>query len=237
MAKKKASKKGTKKGVKKKISKKKNSVSEKTEAKSKKPFFILIIIAVAIIVTLMLVIFPKAYSFEEAVQKVEKIDNSYNISFSDYSKGLYYLQYNPRYPHPLNPPEMDEIIKKYSSIKGEEPVELFIDFRTSLMEAEKHYRQSKKSYKGEPVKYGVYCSQSEKLNASIENTEKTIEKMKEALSSIEKLRQEYPEKFEMLEISEDWIDLLSDEAIDFKAEIRYKRETFDEICYGNVTKH
>jgi len=198
------------------------------------PVIVIFIVLAVIVILLQAYPIKWASSLEKAVEIVDKIDEEHNISFSDYKNGIYYLQSNPRYPNPFNFDEMDTVVREYKSVWGNEPVNLFIDFRSFLVEAEKYYRLSLKSSKGDLAKYGVSCSNRQYVLDSINNTQKSIEKLNLMLQSLGSLKQKYPDEFNFLNISNKWIKLMNTTAEDFQGEIDYKKDTWNRLC-GNST--
>ncbi len=172
----------------------------------------------------------KASTFGEAVQMVEEIDSAHNISFSDYQRGLYYLEDNPRYPNPLNFDEMEVVLEEYDEIRGDGNVELFTDFRINLLEAEKYYRLSQKSYKADLHNYGLRCKNEPYILESINNTGKSVENIREMLANLDELNEKYPEDFNSLNISGEWIKIMANEIIDLEAEASYKKAFFNNFC-------
>jgi hypothetical protein len=172
--------------------------------------------------------FNTRYSFDDAVKAVEKIDAKYNVSFSDYSKGLMYLYSHPP-KDPLNAWKIDLVLKDYSKISGDEPANLFVNFRENLLEADKYYKLSRKTYKSD-IHYAVVCKNRQYFMESLENKENSLQRINTSLSSLISLKQNYPENFAVLNISEDWINLYSDIQEDFTAEIKYDAETFNSFC-------
>ncbi|MEM4336532.1 MAG: hypothetical protein QXG86_00835 [Candidatus Woesearchaeota archaeon] len=174
------------------------------------------------------------YSFEGAVVKVSKIDSKYNVSFSDYSRGLEYLYSHPP-RDPLNSREIDPIIEEYSKISGDEATNLFIDFRKNLLLADKYYKLSQKTYRADLHKYGIKCSNAPYIFESINNQNISAHVLNKSVSSLLLLKERYPEKFEKLNISESWINLYKNIPIDFEAEIKYKIDLFNSFCANKTT--
>jgi hypothetical protein len=181
----------------------------------------------------------KAKTFEDAVRLVSKIDANHNISFSDYKKGIFYLESHPRYPNPFNFDEMDVVLNEYGSIVAEssdESARLFVDFRKQLVEAEKYYRLSRSSSKGDLHQYGVSCKNYPYYVSSLENTNASIEKIELMLETLKDLKEKYPENYNSLNLSGDWVKLMNDEITDFNAEMKYKIDLWDQFCIGNQTR-
>ena len=192
--------------------------------------------AIVLIIGLVafLCFFTVRYSFEDAVKEVEKIDARHNISFSDYDKGIEYLYTHPP-RDPLNSGEIDPVIREYSRIKGDEPVNLFIDFRKNFFEADKYYKLSHKTYKADLHKYGMQCKNEQYIAESLGNKNISAQRMNASLMSLLLLKEKYPDNFKMLGISEEWIGLYHDLQIDFKAEMRYNEDLFKEFCSNQTT--
>jgi hypothetical protein len=217
----------------------KRSVKEKAkkiEAKKRMPKWILPAIIIAAIIAAVFVIWQSgifgryAPSFNDAVKMVGGIDKAHHISFSNYQKGIYYLESHPRYPNPFNFDEMGSVAKEYRSIVGNEAVKLFIDFRSNLVEAEKYYRLSKKSSRGQPGTYGVECKNEPYFLEALNNTEKSIEKVNLMLESLGQLREKYPSEYESLNISDNWVKLMNNTPVDFTAEMQYNKDVFYQFC-------
>ncbi|MBW3022713.1 hypothetical protein KY308_01250 [Candidatus Woesearchaeota archaeon] len=177
----------------------------------------------------------KVESFEDAVQMVQKIDSEHNISFSDYDNGFYYIYHNPR-ADPLNVGEIDDILKQYSRIHGDEAVQLFIDFRMNLLEAEKYFKISKKSSKGDIFEYGLRCRNEPYIFESIENQNISAQRISASTTSLLALKSKYPDEFSLLGISDDWIDLYLAMPEDFQAEIEYTLENFNKFCLNSTSE-
>jgi len=197
---------------------------------------IVIIAFVALLLVVLLKIYPIkiASSFEEAVSIIDEIDKSHNISFSDYERGIPYLISKPRYPNPLNTPEIDILVREYKSIIGDEAVNLFTSFRAHLAEAEKYYKLSTKTYRADIHHYGISCSNREYVVESISNINKSIDELNLSVKSITNLKQKYPQNFNFLNISENWIKLMNDSMVDFQAEIDYKITEWNKFCKNNT---
>lgn|SRR3989338_6632028 len=177
--------------------------------------------------------FKTQYSFEDAVNAIEKIDAKYNVSFSDYDEGLEYLYHHPP-RDPLNAGEIGPILEDYSRISGDEPVNLLVGFRKNFLEADKYYKLSKKTVKADLSNYGLQCKNEPYIFESIENQNISIQKINESLSSLLLLKEKYPENFAILDISDKWIDLYQDIIIDSQAEITYKIDFFNQFCLNQT---
>ena len=79
-------------------------------------------------------------SFEQTVSLLKEFDGKYGTSIDDYKFGYEYMLYNPRFPDPLNPKEVDGVVEDLltlrSRIEGDEPSFLLVDARESLFWAE-----------------------------------------------------------------------------------------------------
>jgi len=195
-----------------------------------KQYLILIFSVLVILFVFFLVFKQKHYSFDEAVEKINRIDERHNVSFSDYQKGLFYLRYHPRYPNPFNVDEIKEVIKEYSKINGDEPTNLFVDFRKNLLEAEMNYRLSYKNYKGDIQNYPLQCRNKNYVYESVAYQNESIREINEMLTNLSLLKERYPIEFSKLNISEDWIKLMNNTIVDFQADIDFKLETFNQFC-------
>ncbi len=176
----------------------------------------------------------RAGSFSEGMELVNKIDRAHNISFSDYSRGIYYLSSHPRYPNPLNFEEMDKVTGEYQTVVGDDAVNLLADFRSYLVEAEKYYRLSGKTYKSNLDKYGVSCKNAPDVNESIGNKLKSIENINLMLGALENLKQNHTQEYNSLNLSEVWVNKIAAEAVDFRGEIKYNQDLWNRFC-GNKT--
>lgn len=236
--------------AKKKVVKKK-SVEQKPvrEAKGRKWVLpVLIIVFIAIVVFVIYLQWPNmskmfadrhADSFDEAVKIVGEIDQSHNISFSQYEKGIYYLDSNPRYPNPFNFDEMDVVIKEYNSIKSansvKSAVELFKSFRINLVDTERYYRMSKKSGRADLQKNGVSCKNEPYVNESIANKRKAIDSANEMFAALDTLKKDYTVEYNSLNLSEKWVDLIKNIPVDLEAEITFTQQTWNQFCGPNAT--
>jgi len=214
----------------------------KRKIKNKKPKsrvlgYSLVILAAIILVAGGVYFFSdffRTYSFEDAVKEIQKIDENHNVSFSDYEKGLEYIYSHPP-KYPLNAGQIEPIVRGYAKIRGNEAVNLFVDFRKNLLEADKYYKLSQKTYKADPHTYGLRCSYLPYIQESAKNQNLSAQKLNASVTSLSLLKEKYPDNFEMLNISDSWIKLYSAIQEDFKAEISYKAGMFDSFCSNNTS--
>lgn len=173
--------------------------------------------------------------FTEAVKRINEIDNNYGISLSDYENGMEYLRAEPRYPNPINPDDIDFIVEKYSEIWGSEPVNLYVSFRKNLLLAEKHYKLAYKSYKGVIEKYGIRCSYKEQILESFENQRNSAQFGQQAISDLKQLRENYPEEFNYLNITDEWITTNKNFFTDLEGDVGRQERKYEYFCL-NMTE-
>jgi len=195
-----------------------------------------IIVFIVLLAVVLWFLFPVkiAKDFGQAVSFADEIDKAHNISFSDYSRGIYYLISNPRYPNPLNPDEIETLTREYGMVYGSESVKLFTGFRINLANAEKYYKLSGKTYKANLHDYGINCKSRDAVVESIENLNKSIQNLNIAINNIAELEQKYPSEFGILNISQDWINLINASGEDFQAEIEYKITEWNKFCNNTI---
>lgn len=190
-------------------------------------------------IAILLLLLLTACSLDEfgsAVNKISKIDKANNISFSDYSNGLEYLRTHPRYPDPLNLNEIDPILEKYNKISGSEAVNLYVSFRRNLLLSEKYHQLAYKTYKGVTEEYGIRCSWKDYILESIDNQKKCVEAGTKAVKDIRELKEKYPDKFNQLNISDEWLTNTKNFYIDYEGDVGKKENDYRYFCVLNMTK-
>lgn len=192
---------------------------------------IVIIIAAGVASYFIFFADSRATSFNKAVNLISEIDEAHQISFDSYEKGIYYLESHPRYPNPFNFNEMDQVISEYSALKADDKAaNLYIDFRINLLEAEKYYRLSKKSARSDIHLYGIRCRDAPIVVESIHNIYNSIDELNQTFETLMKLKEKYPKNYNSLELSEEFVDKISKESIDFEAEITFKTDNWKDFC-------
>lgn len=193
-------------------------------------------IAIAILpLALLLASCASSSDLGALLTQLDAIDARHNISFSDYHNGLAWLRDHPRWPNPFNVPEIEQVIEEYAALlpdsAGSSSAEaLLLVFRIAILEAERHYKLSYKSSRGDIIRYPLKCSNAEYILDSIAHQNASVEALDRALSAAAELRERYPEEYALLNLSEELLQKLGNERIDFEAEIAFKLESYNAFC-------
>lgn len=169
-------------------------------------------------------------TFGAALDKVNKIDASYNLSLLDYSRGLLDLKLHPRWPDPLNYEDIDNILQRYSSITGPEDVLLLVNFRKSLLSSEEFYRHSYDTYKTDIQNYGLVCENDPYFYAAAVDVNQSVYLMNMSLGYLSSLQTNYPADYAAMNVPDNVTTGIKNSIIDITAEMNYKLRIFNRFC-------
>ena len=193
-------------------------------------------IAIAfLLLALLLAGCASSSDFGALLAQLDAIDARHNVSLNDYHNGLTWLRSHPRWPNPFNVPEIEQVLEEYGALLPDsatspKPEALLLTFRIALLEAERHYKLSYKSSLGDIIRYPLKCSNREYILDSINHQNASIEALGRALSAISDLREYYPKEYALLNLSEEMLQKLANERVDFEAEIAFKEESYNAFC-------
>lgn len=182
-------------------------------------FFVLLIATVVLLIS-KYVEFDERTTYEKTLDRITKLDKKYTTSIDDYKYGMDYLRYHPRYPKPLNPGDIPDVVEEFEKIrddfKRDRPSFLLVDARIHLFEAEKYYKLSKKYPLKGAVEDGFNCGDMETIIEAVINLNLSVHHGRIAMNDLKEFYENYKEKAEVLDISKFWVKSVN--------------KTFDEVA-------
>lgn len=150
--------------------------------------------------------------FKDALSSTRSIEGRYNISIHDYSNGVAYFKYHPRYPNPMNIEDIENATAEFSDIKEdleEGTAEMYlVDAWLALLESEKLYKLATKTTKG-ITSDGFGCKDIIFVEAATINFMTSVEHGRSAVENLRMLTEEYPDEAEMINITKFWVKYLN----------------------------
>src|SRR3989344_2752472 len=120
--------------------------------KALKPLTVLLAIVVVILLVNNLVKSSGEKNFEQTMDMLAKFDEKHGTSLDDYKFGFEHLTYNPRFPDPINPGDIDALVLELEDLKkrvGSNAIsKMLIDLRINLFKTEKYYTKARRWSKG-----------------------------------------------------------------------------------------
>jgi hypothetical protein len=178
-----------------------------------KNIIIVAIVGVIILIAIaaLSISLSKQKSFTETLKEIDEIDQKNGMSLLNYTNGVAYLKYHPRFPDEINLNEYDAVIgdiqgvhELFHNLRKETPSELLVNARAALLESEQHYRIATKTSKG-ITSDGFKCSDRPYIMEASKNINISIKKGRFAVEALNSLLDRYPKEAEALAISKFWI--------------------------------
>lgn len=199
---------------------------------------------VLLLVTVILLIskyaeFGGEMTYEKTLEKTAEIDSKYNLDFhEDYQYGMEYLWYKPRYPNPINPADVPEIIAEFEKIKesieDDRPSLLLVDARINFLEAEKYFKLSKKY----PLKGSVYdgfnCRDMDAITEAAGNLNLSVKHGRIAIEALSDLESSYKKEAGIIDISRYWVKSVNDTFDELADKARKNQNTINYFCLNGT---